>query len=528
MRRAAGQLEDDPSAQSNPPRSPAAVIYERVKRDDSSWWLCVSKAEQKSTSALQKEMRLTLLSVTDPHVLLVLGLIDRATASPSELQQAIQRYLTSGQFCSATHGGTQEMMLRSFARAGALRFLVVEAAGANDASPEVRSIQYAPPTPHRGAHPSVTEIALHHCNDAGNRRSDANQWNLLSYRAHDGATHRRWLVTVDESLSQQQQRHRMLVNCVSESIPETARLAQIERHHQHALMIQRTQGSRSTPVDAHESTALHTSTLTSEARAAQSPNPLDLVIEETPQTPLSDSNHSEWRAADERPAAPSAIPVADTSAPEPSSRPTQLQRVVYVPISGLHNQCFRNAVARHFSYSHELQAIINDALAGINDAPTLASDGVSIQFDASAETVAEVKKNYLQSSDTLEGRWGGTLEMCLLSHAHHGAFSFLVIDHARKKTERYCSLPEGHPTTHTEIALHHCHTEGNNGPTMRPNHWATFDYQMEDGSKADCLDTSAVGDDHGQSSPHPTVASSCSSSGHPGTFECRYCPQRLC
>ena len=157
--------------------------------------------------------------------------------------------------------------------------------------------------------------------------------------------------------------------------------------------------------DVHNSAAPPTSTSLPDARRAQSPDPMDVVIEETPQTPLSDSSHSEWRAADERPAASSPIAFANTSSAEPSSRSTQLQRVVYVPISGLHNQCFRTAVARHFScYPHQLQAIINDALAGITDAPTLASYGFSIQFDASAEAVAEVKQNYLQSSDTFAPR----------------------------------------------------------------------------------------------------------------------------
>jgi hypothetical protein len=90
----------------------------------------------------------------------------------------------------------------------------------------------------------------------------------------------------------------------------------------------------------------------------------------------------------------------------------QLQRVEYVPVSGLHNQCFYNAVARHFSvYPHELLPVIQDTLTSIDDPVTLARYGLSVEFDADAAAVAAAKQIYLQSADTQSGAWGGSLEM---------------------------------------------------------------------------------------------------------------------
>ena len=100
--------------------------YERVSNRDSSWWDCISKAEQKSKAALQKEMREALLAVTDPSTLVALGLLERASASPSELQCTIQQYLTSKHFCTFVHGGEQEMKLLSFVRTGDQSFSAVK------------------------------------------------------------------------------------------------------------------------------------------------------------------------------------------------------------------------------------------------------------------------------------------------------------------------------------------------------------------------------------------------------------------
>ena len=171
------------------------------------------------------------------------------------------------------------------------------------------------------------------------------------------------------------------------------------------------------------------------------------------------------------------------SAALPAGALLQLQRVEYVPVSGLHNQCFYNAVARHFCvYPHELLPVIRDTLTSIDDPVTLARYGLSVEFDADAAAVAAAKQIYLQSADTQSGAWGGSLEMCLLSHARGGAIAFLVVDFARKRTLDNGSLPQGDPAIHTEIALHHCRTDGADQPRLPPNHWATFHYHMNDGS----------------------------------------------
>jgi len=125
--------------------------------------------------------------------------------------------------------------------------------------------------------------------------------------------------------------------------------------------------------------------------------------------------------------------------------------------------------------------------------------------DASAADVAAVKKDYFESPNTIAGAWGGTLEMCLLSHARGGEVAFRVIDYARRKTEYYCSLPEGDAATRIEIPLHHCRQDGDDRPQKQPNHWAAFEYCMADGSTRHFLAVLRGGDSR-REGPSPAAA----------------------
>ena len=109
---------------------------------------------------------------------------------------------------------------------------------------------------------------------------------------------------------------------------------------------------------------------------------------------------------------------------------------------------------------------------------------LDLYSDASADEIEAVKVKYLKSEHYMAGTWGGTIEMCLLSHTYQGEVAFRTIDHAKKRWQHLCSLPEGHANIKKEVAMHHCCFNGAKtfDLSARPNHWNAFVYVLPDGS----------------------------------------------
>lgn len=162
-----------------------------------------------------------------------------------------------------------------------------------------------------------------------------------------------------------------------------------------------------------------------------------------------------------------------------------LRRVHHVEVSGLHNLCFPNAIARSFGvHGDELKEVATDTLRSIDDPTTLARYGLSVEPDATASALQAAKEAYLTSKNTCTSAWGGTLEMHLLSHARGGTVAFRVVDSVRQRTVYVSSLPEGHADTRTEIPVQHCDINGASRPDVRPNHWNAFEYEAKDGTRS--------------------------------------------
>jgi hypothetical protein len=187
-------------------------------------------------------------------------------------------------------------------------------------------------------------------------------------------------------------------------------------------------------------------------------------------------------------------------------------RVHVLPISGLAEQCFFRAAGLALDYTarpHSKQAglqrwaalakHIKDALDSIHSAPQLHYYGLpDVQPNSTQMQVACAKERYLHSIHFAEQRWGGTLEMYLLSHHFKGALGFLVLspdadagldahvvcaercDGAHPPTpplssaHPYCPA-SGSVRPDREIAMHHCSSSGIAGG--KHNHWELIQYQ---------------------------------------------------
>jgi len=449
-----------------------SVQYAQVPGDGHCWWHCVSKALGQSRIQLQREMRASLLAVVDPLVLHALALTGNPQLPAADMELVKSSFLRSSDFERMKWGGTREMLLLSLARQGQLEFLTI-----NNQQQPLQTVRYAAPlslmnadaaaeaAPARAAVTPTMQITLHQCNFDGAPAGKLNHWNLFTYRMQDGTVLLNWPLLAEESAFARSHRQSLLVSACAPAVAKNALVAQEQANLEIARAMDRGGSSRpSSPTTKERLPKVAASTAQAAAAGAVA---ADMAVAAS-SIAHSASEAESASAADFTPAHIGRLPLHD---------------VRYVPISGLHNVCLSNAVARHFGvFPHELQPVVNDTLQGIDDATTLARYGLSVEFDAEPSAVQAAKQRYLQSANSAAGAWGGTLEMCLLSHARSGSISFLVIDHVRKKTEYYGSLPQDNPGIELEVPLHHCHTEGDNHPNMRPNHWSTFEYRLADDS----------------------------------------------
>ena len=171
---------------------------------------------------------------------------------------------------------------------------------------------------------------------------------------------------------------------------------------------------------------------------------------------------------------------SNAAASDPATRGLGLAGVSHVPISGLHNKCLYRVLARFQSLFPDPPQVIKQVVADIDSADTLRQYGLSVPPNATAAQLEAAKQAYLDSKDTRDGAWGGTLELYLLSHATNGEVAFLVV-----QRESVQSIRSVHPSSAAvppkiEIPLHFCRLDG--ASVRSANHWNTLDYRMEDGS----------------------------------------------
>lgn len=211
--------------------------------------------------------------------------------------------------------------------------------------------------------------------------------------------------------------------------------------------------------------------------------------------------------------APGTTAASAASAAAASSHPAFAHvsppKVRVLPISGLAEQCFFRATGtaldasskpheRHAGLQrwHSLARHIKDALDSIDSAPLLHHYGLAdVLPDSSQMQVATAKERYFKSTEWAEQRWGGTLEMHLLSHHQQGALGFLIVtpgvDDPTLAVRSVCaaragtplpplssaspySPPDGTVRPDREIALHFCSKSGAANSTR--NHWELIQY----------------------------------------------------
>jgi hypothetical protein len=150
---------------------------------------------------------------------------------------------------------------------------------------------------------------------------------------------------------------------------------------------------------------------------------------------------------------------------------------------------------------HTLAKRIKDALEGIHSAPLLHYYGLpDVVPNSTQQQVAAAKSRYFESTEWAEQRWGGTLEMFLLSHHQQGKLGFLLVTPgiadpllavrlvcaARSDGSSPPVPPLSSASPHvpaadsvrpdSEIALHFCSKSGAEGSTR--NHWELIQYQF--------------------------------------------------
>jgi hypothetical protein len=186
--------------------------------------------------------------------------------------------------------------------------------------------------------------------------------------------------------------------------------------------------------------------------------------------------------------------------------PSTLSSVQVVPISGEGSRCFYRSVLYGMGLDDSLQSIqsLSSTLAqivhSITDASLLCIFGFpGVVPVASASQVERAKNDYLQSADFKSHRWGGTLEMYLLSYYYKGELEFLVVDDKSQHPLKHYSMKSlydaSSPVHNTssspinfvlpsidflpprfQIALHHCSYRGGGG---NRNHYNAMYYMME-------------------------------------------------
>ena len=200
-------------------------------------------------------------------------------------------------------------------------------------------------------------------------------------------------------------------------------------------------------------------------------------------------------------------------------QPTPLVHVL--PVSGFAEQCFFRAAGHALELSHhtdsqhaglqrwpKLAKHIRDALSSIDSAPLLNHYGLEVRPNSSQLEVLAAKDRYLHSIHHAEQRWGGTLEMYLLSHHSKGKLGFLVVSpdadpefavrvvcaqraDGPNPPEPLLSDPRVfYPAAGTvrpdkEIAMHHCSYSGVAG--SRRNHWELLEYKASSVAAASCI-----------------------------------------
>lgn len=203
-----------------------------------------------------------------------------------------------------------------------------------------------------------------------------------------------------------------------------------------------------------------------------------------------------------------AVPVAHSGSPL-SVAPPHIDSVIVVPVTGENEQCFYFAVAdalqipgrQEASFDHRgaplwhwdgIDSLLRRQLISISSASTLCAYGFDIAPDAGAAQVSLAKRNYLNSANFKQQRWGGTIEMFLLSRAYNGHLRFFVVDGTEEPAKSYCCyadqdalgpslLPRAPPgcSPKSEIALHFCSYRGG---SRAGNHYNALHYRLADGS----------------------------------------------
>ena len=151
-------------------------------------------------------------------------------------------------------------------------------------------------------------------------------------------------------------------------------------------------------------------------------------------------------------ASPPQSPVSSVAAAPLAQAAAALAGVAVYSVSGEAEQCFFRVVGAALGYSSEtqssgrlhwpqLQTHIRAALDSISSAPLLLSFGFDIDPEANASEVERVKSAYLASHRYVEQRWGGEIEMHLLSHFFKGQLGFSIFSSVTNTWTIYCALP---------------------------------------------------------------------------------------
>jgi hypothetical protein len=121
----------------------------------------------------------------------------------------------------------------------------------------------------------------------------------------------------------------------------------------------------------------------------------------------------------------------------------KLACVEVIPTDGSNTQCFYIAVAAALQITAvpastdgssselrwpELRRRLIASLESIINPQLLCSYGLPLNCDADAATMRRIKDAYLASADFVEQKWGGSLEMMLLSHYEGGQLAFRTYD----------------------------------------------------------------------------------------------------
>lgn len=190
-----------------------------------------------------------------------------------------------------------------------------------------------------------------------------------------------------------------------------------------------------------------------------------------------------------------------------------------IKITGLGEQCWYRAVSDALDMeiiskedgrirAIELSNILKTTLEEVKDPDILFRIGLPLSGpDASEDEMTRVKEDYFNHNHFENCRWGGSLEMYLLSIFSQGAWSFLCIDNSEEPVKRYFYEALTKTTNgesdmiktravngriynfeQVEITLHFCSYMGKSN--ISPNHYNALHYRYDDGSTSKVWDRS--------------------------------------